>query len=164
MEEFSRIPGIVSLSYLPQRYRLEFVKTDAGEVSYPPVESGPHSLLVSALDEDCNDVAGIRLPEIAVPLGTYLGWNVRKSADDAPGLMTFGAPLLGSTIPFARTKAERIARGDPRLSIEERYSDKRDYLARVRQCAMELVDHDMLLAEDIELCERLAEARWEAFT
>jgi hypothetical protein len=157
------IPGATSLLHLPRRLHLEFSQQD-GELSYPPAENGAYSMVVSAYDDDCNDMAGIRLPEIAVPLGTYTGWNVRHDTMGSPGLMTFGSPLLGSILPFPRTKSDREAIGDPRLSIEERYQGKRDYLNKVRVAADELVKERFLLNEDIEHCIQMAAMRWDALT
>src|SRR5216683_4103758 len=84
-----------------------------------PPEDGPswfYETFVAAVDNDGNEVAGIRLPPIAVPLGTYTGWNVYRAQ---PGEL---ADRDGSLIPFARTKKERQAVGDPRPSLEERYA------------------------------------------
>ena len=70
--------------------------------------------------------------------------------------------LSGSTIPFPATRAEREERGDPRLSIEERYSSREDYLSRVQQAAQTLADEGYLLAEDIPLVVSHAAERYEA--
>jgi len=163
-EKYMRIPGAAWLSHLPQRLKLDFgSEAERGVVKYPAPESGTYPILVSTMDEDCNDVAGIRLPDIAVPLGTYTGWNVRHAVMGQPGLMTSGAPLFGTTLVFPRTKAEREARGDPRKSIEERYTSKDDYLAKVRAAAKALVEERYLLEEDIERIAKVAADKWEAF-
>jgi hypothetical protein len=165
IEDLSRIPGIAFPTHLPQRLRLSFgVNPDPVEVQYPPTESGAYAMVVSAGDRDGNEVAGIRLPEVAVPLGTYMGWNVRDASMGEGGLMTSGSPLMGSTIPFARTRQAREAAGDPRLSIEERYSSKADFLAQVRQYALQMVSERFLLEEDVDRCVEMAAARWDAFT
>jgi hypothetical protein len=165
IEDLSRIPGITFPTHLPRRLRLDFGSgPDPVEVSYPPTESGAYSVLVSASDTDGNEVAGIRLPEVAVPLGTYTGWNVRDASMGEGGLMTSGAPLMGSTVPFARTRQAREAAGDPRLSIEERYASKAAYLAQVREYALQLVGERFLLNEDVERCLEMAATRWDAFT
>ena len=162
--QYTRIPGSAWLSHLPQRLRMDFgPDASAGVVSYPPVESGSYPILVSAMDEDCNEVAGIRLPDIAVPLATYTGWNVRHEEMGQGGLMTSGAPLFGTTLVFPRTRAERETSGDPRKAIDERYSSKEDYLARVRAAAQTLVRERYLLAEDIEAVVAVAARKWDAF-
>jgi hypothetical protein len=158
------IPGSAWLARLPQRLRLDFgPDPDRGVLSYPPQEHGAYPVLVSSMDGDGNEVAGIRLPDVAVPLATYSGWNVRHEAMGSPGLMTSGAPLFGTTLPLPRTAAEREASGDPRPSIDERYASKDDYLAKVRSVALALVDQRYLLAEDVDGCVEVAAAKWDAF-
>jgi len=161
---YTRIPGSAWLSHLPQRLRLDFGRNaNAGLVRYPPVESGTYPMLVSAMDEDRNDVAGIRLPDVAVPLATYTGWNVRHEEMGQGGLMTSGAPLFGTTLVLPRTRTEREASGDPRKAIDERYASKEDYLARVRAAAEALVRERYLLEEDIEPVVAVAGKKWDAF-
>ena len=99
-----------------------------------------------AVDADGNDVAGIRLPWITVPLATYTGWNL-QSKELAEGEL---AGLLGSSIPFPRTRAEREAGGDPRLSLEDRYRSVDDYLERVQEQIATLVQAGYMLAEDAD--------------
>ena len=89
--------------------------------------------------------AGLRFPEIAVPLATYTGWNFR---DPSTGSPTEIVPLQGSFFPFAATKADRDKSGDPRLSVAERYPSRDAYLAKVKAAADELVKGGYLLAED----------------
>jgi hypothetical protein len=162
--QYTRIPGSAWLSHLPQRLRMDFgPDASSGLIRYPPVESGAYPVLVSSLDEDCNEVAGIRLPDVAVPLATYTGWNVRHEEMGQGGLMTSGAPLFGSTLVFPRTRAEREASGDPRRAIAERYASREDYLARVRAAADTLVQDRYLLAEDVERVVAVAGQKWDAF-
>jgi hypothetical protein len=97
---------------------------------------------VCAVDADGNEIAGIRLPPIAVPLGTYTGWNVYRAQ---PGEL---ADRDGSLIPFARTKEEREAAGDPRPSLEERYGSCEAYVAKVEAAAAALVAERLLLPSD----------------
>ena len=106
---------------------------------------------VSAVDADGNETAGIRLPDIAVPLGTYTGWNVYKAA---PSEL---CDRDGSFIPFARTKAEREAAGDPRLSLEERYGSREAYVAKVKTAVDALVAERLLLPADAAAYVRAAE-------
>ena len=116
--------------------------------------SGPkaYATRVSAVDPDGNEVAGIRLPPIAVPLGTHTGWNVYKAQ---PGEL---CDRDGSFIPFARTKAERETAGDPRPSLEERYGARAAYVARVKAAADALVGERLLLSADAQAYVRAAEA------
>jgi hypothetical protein len=161
---YKRIPGVHWPSHLPQRLRMDFgPEPDKGLLEYPPKESGTYPIVVSALDDDGNDVAGIRLPDVEVPLATYAGWNTRAEAMGSPGLMTSGAPLFGSTWVFPKTEQERTASSDPRPAIDERYGGKQDYLDKVNAAARELVAQRYLLEEDIERCVAVASAKWDAF-
>ncbi len=72
--------------------------------------------------------------------------------------------LTGSTLPFPRTRAEREEAGDPRLSIEERYASKNEYLERVKAAATEQVRQRYMLEEDIERTVERAAERWDWFT
>jgi hypothetical protein len=100
--------------------------------------------LVPATDADGNEVAGIRLPDIAVPRATYTGWNLYQRPFPEGEL----CDRDGSYSAFAATRAEREKNGDPRPSIEERYASPADYVARVRQAADALVAARFLLPED----------------
>ena len=104
-------------------------------------------------DQDGIDIAGIKLPDIAVPIGTYTGWNplARAPKDECSA--------MGSFIPFALTKAERITSSDPRLSLEERYGTHSRYVELVRQASERLVGARLLLHEDAEAFIKLAEER-----
>jgi len=113
--------------------------------------------LVPKVDADGNEVAGIRVPELAVPLATTTGWNFRSERVGNPTTLY---ALLGSYVPFSRTKAEREARRDPRLSVEERYRDREDYLGRIRTAAAALVKDRFLLQEDIDDVVQRATRHW----
>jgi hypothetical protein len=116
-------------------------------------------VLVPRTDEDGNDIAGIRPVEIAVPLATYTGWDLRSKPfaenEDCEG--------GGQFIPFATTRQEREATGDPRRSMEERYVDFDDYRSRVERYVEELMQRRLVLAEDeADLKSRLA-TEWVRF-
>jgi hypothetical protein len=117
--------------------------------------------LVPRVDADGNEVAGIRVPELAVPLATTTGWNFRAERVGNPTTLY---ALLGSYVPFAVTKSEREARRDPRLSIEERYRDERDYLQRIRAAADALVKDRFLLTEDLDDVVQRATRHWRYAT
>ncbi len=114
----------------------------------PPkhVKGKEYPLLVPKVDVDGNEIGGVRAVALQVPLATHTGWNLRASGF-MEGELCY---LSGSYIPFARTKAEREKTGDPRLSIEERYRDREDYVQRVSREARALVEERFLLAEDAE--------------
>jgi hypothetical protein len=115
-------------------------------------------LLVPQVDEDGNERSGIRLPDVAVPLATYTGWNFRNTAIGAPGELV---SLLGSSIPFPATRAAREAAHDPRRSIEERYRSREEYLARVEQAADALVKGGYLLIDDEPRLLQRASDTWD---
>jgi hypothetical protein len=94
------------------------------------------------------------LPAIAVPLATYTGWGLRAAAFAGPDL----CDAAGQHIAFASTKAERIANGDPRLSVEERYADRDVYVNAVAQAARDLARERLLLDEDVAAIITEAEA------
>jgi hypothetical protein len=109
----------------------------------PPVRiDNVYGARVCAVDADGNEIAGVRLPPIAVPLGTHTGWNVYRAQ---PGEL---ADRDGSLIPFARTRAEREAARDPRPSLEERYGSREAYVAKVKAAAEALVAERLLLPTD----------------
>ena len=117
--------------------------------------------LVPQVDVDGNELAGIRVPEVSVPLATTTGWNFRA---ERIGNGTTIYALLGSYVPLARTRAERETRHDPRQSIEERYKGRDDYLQRIRAAANALVKERFILAEDVEDVAQRATRHWEYVT
>jgi hypothetical protein len=118
----------------------------------------PLPFLVPQVDADGNEIGGVRVPEQLVPLATTTGWNFR-----APrvGNASTTYALLGSYVPFARTRAERDARHDPRKAIDERYSGKDEYLQRIRAAADGLVKDRFLLPEDVDDTMRRAARHWD---
>lgn len=159
-EVFAAIPGVRFPDHIRRPVRLDFgPQVERGLVSeLPPKVGAPYVTFVSAVDADGNDRAGIRPPELRVPLATFTGWNPRHPDQGAPGdLMA----MMGSTLPFPRTAVERARTGDPRLSIEERYAGREDYLARVRGDAETMVSSRQLLAEDVDAVVARAGALWD---
>jgi hypothetical protein len=126
----------------------------------PPRTGAPYGTRVSAVDTDGNEVAGVILPELRVPLATHTGWNLRHP--DIGGAEQW-LVFAGSTLPFPKTERERVAAGDPRPSIAERYRSRDDYLARVRAAAEALVKERWLLEEDVETSLAFAARMWEAW-
>jgi hypothetical protein len=113
---------------------------------------GVYVTLVSSVDADGNELAGIRLPGVAVPLATFTGWNVFRDLPDE------FADRDGSYVPFARTEAERQAGGDERPSLEARYRSQEDYVAQVQACVDTLVAERLLLPADAEAFVNAAKA------
>lgn len=147
---FPAIPGTVCTGLHNRQLFLDYGKGVTHGVidarPKPPPDGAGYTILVPAVDADGNDVAGIRLPAISVPLATHTGWNV-QSEELAEGEL---ADLLGSCIPFPRIRAEREASGDPRPSLEERYGSVDTYVDRVRQQVTALVEAGYVLAEDAD--------------
>jgi len=100
--------------------------------------------LVPKVDADGNEIAGIRSLLMRMPLGTYTSWNPIPSGV----LKGRERSLAGGYVPFARTRAERVAAGDPRLSIEERYPSLFAYYSAAVRQADDLVSHRFLLPDD----------------
>lgn len=127
------------------------------ELSSSPVASanGPvYPSFVPKTDRDGNDIAGVRLPDVTVPLATYTGWALRRGAH-----ANDGCEAAGQYIPFAKTKADRLASGDPRPSIEERYPTFAEYQSEVHRAIDGLVKDRLLLCEDAgEQLARLIQA------
>jgi hypothetical protein len=114
--------------------------------------------LLSRVDIDGNEIGGIRMPEQAVPLATLTGWQFRNERIGAPKTLITNS---GAYIPFPRTRAEREKTGDPRLSIEERYPSRAEYLARVEQVAKRLADERYILAGDVPAIVTEAGRHWD---
>ncbi len=124
----------------------------------PPRPGPAWGSLVSAIDADGNETGGIRLPQIVVPLATHTGWNRRHpDIGGSEQLLMFA----GSTLPFAWTRRQREAAGDPRPSVEERYASRETYLARVREAGRALARERYVLDDDVELCVTLAARFWD---
>lgn len=151
-EPFAALPGVEFPTHHKIMRRLDFGPDRAVPTVIPPEVGDAYPFLVSAVDTDGNEIGGIRLPAIAVPLATYTGWNVRHADIGGPGqVLSPGGTVVGGAIPFAVNRAERMASGDPRPSIEERYGSRDEYLARVREYAETLAQQGYVLAEDVEV-------------
>jgi hypothetical protein len=124
----------------------------------PPVPNAfRYRVLVPAIDADGNEIAGLRMPEQAVPTATTTGWALRGAESGAAGELCY---LDGMALPFAKTAAERAAAKDPRPSLVERYKDKAAYVSRVRAAAQELLRRGFYLEEDIEKTVNRASRAW----
>ena len=122
----------------------------------PPLvdSSKEYALLLPQVDSDGNEIPGVRTPHVQVPLATYTGWNYRPEGNGDKVM----AGVIGSYLPFEKTTQERRSNGDSRPSIEERYRTRDDYVAAVKQAAVELVKQRLLLDEDVERYVELARA------
>ena len=157
---FAKFPGVRFPDRIERPVRLDFGPELARGVvtELPPKVGAPFVTFVSAVDGDGNEIAGVRPVELLAPLATFTGWNPRHPEQGAPGdLMS----MMGSTLPFPRTRAERLATGDPRRSIEERYPSRAAYLEKVRAAALALVAARHLLAEDLDALVERAGRVWD---
>ncbi len=156
---FPKIPGVraPAVHYAPYRLDLGPRWQSEGIADSIPPRTGPrYNTLVPAVDADGLDLGGIRLPDVAVPIATYTGWNLRTAAWGADGALT---RWMGSYLVFPRTKAEAQASGDPRRSILERYPTRADYLRKYREAIRNLEDQRLLLPDDGAALSRTAEER-----
>jgi hypothetical protein len=155
-----KIPGFLFPPPTLITYRLDFgPKWQQGIVDFePPYIGKPFAALVPAVDRDGNAKAGIHLPAVSVPIATYSGWNYRAKGLGAENQF---AGEAGSIIPFAKTKADRESTGDSRLSIEERYQSRTDYIGRVALAAKQLVNQHYLLPQDVPDLIDFAAAQYE---
>ena len=160
---FSAIPGVKFPARTPHLSRLDFgPDAEAGKAStLPPIAGKAYPILVPAVDQDGNEVAGIRPPDVSVP------WRPTLDGTCATQIWARRSrswSWVGSTIPLPATRAEREASGDPRRSIEERYSSRDDYLGQLRREAQALVDEGYLLLEDLDPMVEQASLRYDMFT
>jgi hypothetical protein len=162
LQRFAAMPGLPTLAPdLLAAIRLLRLDAQAGVTDYP-VEEGPaYPAFVSAVDDDGNEIAGIRLPAVAVPLATHTGWNPRHPDAGAPDQATI---FVGSTTFFAPTERTRAATGDLRPSIAARYTNRDDYLTRVGAVVSTLVAAGHVLEEDRELVLRHCAAHYDLAT
>ncbi len=160
---FPAIPGLAAPTpvALHRAWRLDFGPrwSEGIDEREPPGVGAPYATLVPRVDGDGIDLGGLRLPEIAVPLATYTGWNLRAPQTGfADRLVDF----FGSFVPFAPTRAQRLAAGDPRPAVDERYADRAAYLRAYDAATAGLVREGYVLAEDAPALHARADVLWSA--
>ena len=142
------IPDVTYTGLITTRYQLDFgSSTGKGMLTtFPPTVSGRpvYVNFVSKVDTDGNEVAGIRLPSVAVPVATTTGWALRRAGFGEND----GCEGSGQFIPFKTTKAERLQANDPRLSLEERYHTHEGYVRAVTKATDNLLKRRLLLPDD----------------
>ncbi|PWU12766.1 MAG: hypothetical protein C5B51_00095 [Terriglobia bacterium] len=158
---FPANPAISFPDYMPEVWRMDYGPEFAAKgiiTKEPPGLGQKYSVLVPQVDADGNEEGGVRLAEVAVPLGTFTGWNVQlpQLAD-----LHYLSGLVGSFAPLPRTREEREKTKDTRRSIGERYSSRQAYLDRVQQAAEELVRQRLMLKDDVAAVLRRAAAMWD---
>jgi len=127
----------------------------------PPVIGKPFPVLVPQVDKDGNDLGGVRLPRLEVPLAAYTGWNLR---DPSTGMANERVSFLGSWFPLPKTRADAEAKGDPRVPIAERYTSREEFLTKFSDAAKKLADDRFLLKEDVEALVKRGGEEWDFVT
>ena len=158
---FPKIPGVELPKHVIGAYHADYgpdFKSQGIVTVDPPKLGKPFPVLLPQTNSDGNEIAGAHSPELEVPLGTYTGWNLRSKDVGADEYLS---NMIGSFIPFAKTKAERAKSGDPRPSIEERYSGKVDFLARIESAAQMLASRRLILSSDVPKIKDQAAKRWD---
>jgi len=155
---FPSVPGMAVATMMNELALLDFGPLFGrlgGVLTLQPPISGPGYLqFVPMPDQDGLDIAGVRPLQIRVPLGTNTGWNVRNPSFRAPNLCS----LSGTHVPFAQTKEERLASGDPRASLQERYGSHGGFVNAVRSATRQLVYERFMLQEDANTLINVAQA------
>jgi len=149
--DFPAIPGIgynlaglFNTRQLYDRGPLFNSRDESGILREPPIPIATYNVRLPQVDADGNDIDGVRSPTLQAPLGTYTSWNTRASGYSEGD----ACDLTGSTIPFAATRPARLASGDPRLSVEERYGSHDGYVAAIKAAVNRLSQEGFLLPED----------------
>ncbi len=158
--DFPRVPSMAFTSYMPQVWRMNFGPAfNSSRIisNEPPLLGAPYRVLVPQVNADGNDRAGIRLLEVAVPLGTYSGWNI--ALPQMRDLQYLGG-LIGSFERFPLTRQDRERTGDSRRSIAERYPAREEYSRQVTRAAQDLVRQRFMLAGDVPAAVGWAQEIW----
>ena len=152
------IPGVGWPRVAHEAYRVDYgPRWPNGVITLEPPRLGkPFPSRVPQVDVDGNELGGVRSLELLAPLATYTPWSLRRGAANPDELVDF----YGTFIPFARDRAERERRGDPRASVTERYGDRTRYVDLVRRHAETLARSGFLLVEDVPRVVEQAERSW----
>jgi len=156
---FPKIPGVVftalynSREFLYRGQKFDFVDM-SGILTEPPIEVAEYDVLVPRVDRDGLDVAGVRSVAVSAPIGTNVPWNYRAEGFGEGDL----CDLSGSFFAFPTTKAERMANGDPRLSLQDRYGNHQGYVDAVTAAAEDLVADRLLMPADADSIVAAAQA------
>ncbi len=123
------------------------VSAPARELNWPEIPSmpaPPHGAhLAPTIDTDGNETSGLRLPDQALPIATFTGWNAAKDPSK-------GDCAAGAKFPFPVSRAAREVSGDPRQSLPERYGSRAYFVAALRSVADKLVKERLLLPQDAD--------------
>jgi hypothetical protein len=158
---FPHLAGVTTTTAVHQAYRADYgprFGSDGIVTSEPPKIGRAFPILVPQVDADGNGIAGVRMPDLTVPLATYTGWNLFNARSGPSEVLS---SMQGSYIPLARTAADRKRTSDPRQSIEERYHGKDDYVAKLTAAANDLAKAGYLVAEDVATIAANAARHWD---
>jgi hypothetical protein len=158
---FPKVPGVTTSTAVHRAYRADYgpkFATEGVVTLEPPRIGTAFPILVPQVDADGNGIAGVKMPELSVPLATYTGWNLFNARSGPTDALS---SMQGSYIPLPRTSAERKRSSDPRLSIDERYRDKDQYMGLVGKAALDLIDQGFLLSEDLAVVLKNAGRHWD---
>jgi hypothetical protein len=159
--KFPKLPDVAVPAVPHKAYRADYgpdFRTKGIVTAEPPAIRSSFAILVPQVDADGNELAGIRVPELSVPVATYTGWNL---FNERSGPTDVVSSMQGSFIPLARTRADRERSNDPRRSVSERYRGRDQYLADVAKAANDLVAKGYLLKADITQIVEQAGTRWD---
>ena len=156
---FPDIPGVNQPHEASAAYRLDLGPEWPTAITIqPPIAGKPFPVLVPQVNEDGNERDGVRSPELAAPLATYTGWNMRDPSIGAPDQRV---SFEGSYIPFAKTPEERKKTGDPRPSIAERYSGREAYLKLYGNAVDDLIEQRYVLPDDRDALLKRGQEEWD---
>ena len=158
---FPDLPGVGQPAEPHLAYRAVYgpaFRTEGIVTVQPPEVLSAFPILVPAVDADGNETGGLMMPEVAVPLATYTGWNLFRGGAGPTDVLS---SMQGSYIPFPLTGEDRARTGDLRRSIEERYGSRAAYLGQVTEAALALADRGYLLAADLAPILTRAGRHWD---
>jgi hypothetical protein len=158
--KFPRIPNVHLPARAHQAFHLDFGPGWKNRIitKQPPGVGKPFPVFIPQVDKDGNDVGGVHLPLLEVPLATCTGWNLR---DPKTGMPNERVSFIGSYLPFPKTKAAATVAGDSRIPITDRYASREQYLKRFSDVASELVADHFILPEDIDSLVRRGGEEWD---
>ncbi len=159
--DFPDLPGVAQPAAPHGAYRADYgpeFRTKGIVTIEPPAVLSSFPVMVPQVDADGNEIGGLKMPEVTVPLATYTGWNVFRPESGPENVLS---GMQGSYIPLPLTRAERMREDDPRSSIQERYQSREQYLGLVSEAAIELIDDGYLLGEDLPRILGRAGEHWD---
>ena len=161
--KFPKIRGVTLPERVHEALRLDFGPQWKKRIitKQPPAVGKPFPIFVPQVDPDGNDLGGVRLPQLDVPLATYTGWNLR---DPTTGMAAERVSFLGSWFPFARSRSTAEEAGDSRRPLDERYKSRDEYLQKFSEATNKLVGDRFLLKEDADALVRRGGEEWDFVT